>query len=249
MPETWEREVFRATLMERFDSVLYPINLFALLDRLPELGWVVEDRVDDEEGLRVKPPKRGNLRVLIGQEHKTLGVTGNVLSEVVVGYQELLDAARELTDFSPLVTTDYVELRYVGQTKRRNVKPTEALGQWWSRTGYASDLGSRLAELLPSDSTTLAPYGLKFAPAGVDANRSNWTELTLQPVSIAGHVRFHFDLLYRHQDAAVTVGVAESADTAIDLALDEIARSHKPNRVNICDGICCACVEFGATSA
>lgn len=222
---TWEREVFRATLMERFDSVLYPVNLFALLDRLPELGWVVEDRIEDEEGIRTKAPKRGNLRILIDQGNKTLGVTGNDLAEVLSGYRELRDAVRELSDFSPLTTTDYAELRYVGQIKRLGTNPLEVLTEWWSHAERVTQLGARLSELLPSGATTLVPYGVRFAPSGFDANRPNWTELSLVPVSTAGHARFNFDLLFRNEDPSVTEQVAESADEAIELALNELGRS------------------------
>ena len=225
MPQTnWERTPLRVTLLERFDSVLYPVNLLPLLDRVPQLGWVVEERIEDDQGIRTKPPKRGNLRLLMDQASKTLGVAGNDVADVISGYRELRKAARELSDYSPTVETDYVELRYIGQMRKQGVDPTEVLGRWWSGVDRIDGLGRLLADSLPSNATAFAPYGIRFAPSGLDANRQNWAELTLVPVNTAGRARFHFDLLYRNEESEVTEGVAERADDLIERVLNQIMR-------------------------
>lgn len=220
----WERVPLRVTLMERFDSVLYPVNLLPLLDRVPELGWVVEERIEDPEGIRTKVPKRGNLRLLMDQASRTLGVTGNDIADVIGGYRELREAARELSDYSPSVETDYVEFRYIGQVRKEGIDPTEALARWWSGVDQINELGRLLADSLQSDATAFAPYGIRFAPSGLDANRQNWAELTLAPVNTAGQARFHFDLLYRNEESEVTEGVAETADNLIERVLNHIVR-------------------------
>lgn len=223
MPKSeWERVSLRVALIERFRSVLYPVNLLPLLDRVPELGWVVEERVEDEQGIRTKAPRRGNLRLAIDQANKTLGVDGNDVADVLAGYRELRETARELSDYGPSVQTDYVEFRFIGQARKQGVVPTEVFAQWWSSIEQADTLGRLLGEALPSDAGGLAPYGLRFAPAGLDANRPNWTELTIGPVNTAGHARFHFDLLYRNQDSEVTEKIAEAAEVLIERALDQI---------------------------
>lgn len=223
MPKTdWKRVVLRVTLIERFDSVLYPVNLLPLLDRVPELGWVVEDRVEDDEGIRTKAPKRGNLRLAVDQKNKTLGVDGNDIADVLAGYREIREVARELSDYSPSVDTDYVEFRYIGQASRQGIDPTEVLARWWSGVDQLDGLGRLLGEALPSDVEGFAPYGIRFAPSGVDANRQNWAELTLSPVNTAGRALFHFDLLYRNEESEVTEKVAETADDLIERALNQI---------------------------
>jgi len=220
----WERIPLRVTLLERFDSVLYPVNLLPLLDRVPELGWVVEERVEDEQGIRTKTPKRGNLRLIMDQGNKTLGVTGNDIADVVAGYRELRQAAQEVSDYSPTVETDYVEFRYIGQVRRQGVNPTDVLGRWWSGIDKAEKLGRLLADSLQSDAETFAPYGIRFAPHGLEPNRQNWAEFTVVPVNTAGQARFHVDMLYRNEKSEVTEAVAEAADDLIERVLYEVTR-------------------------
>ncbi len=225
MPDTtWERIPLRVTLIQRFDSVFYPINLLPLLDRVPELGWVVEERIEDEEGIRTKAPKRGNLRLILDQKNNVLGVTGNDTAEVLSGYRELQQAAREVSDFAPTVAVDYAEFRYIGQARKQGVDPIDVIARWWSGVDKTEALGRALADSFQSDGTAFAPYGIRFAPSGLDPNRQNWAELTIVPVNTAAHARFHIDMIYRNEESEATEAVAESADGLIDRILNDITR-------------------------
>jgi hypothetical protein len=97
---------------------------------------------------------------------------------------------------------------------------------WWGEYARATKLGEFLGDQLPSGAPSLRPYGIRFAPVGLDANRPNWAELVITPLNISGHQYYHFDLIFRNEDPAVTEGVAESADELLDSTL---VRLENPN--------------------
>lgn len=223
--EARSRHVRQLALVERFQTVLYPFDLAALMDRLPAEGWLVAEGVqirDDE--IRVPAPVRGNVRVQIDQANKTLGVSGKQLAETVAAYRELRTLAQSLAGLTALSPseTHYVELRYIG-TVKGDTPVTEVFQRWWSsENGRIAKFGGWLSSHLPSDSNTMLPYGVRFASAGLSANRPNWAELTIGPANIGDVRDYHFDLIFRNQDSEITEDVAEHADELIDNALTEI---------------------------
>ena len=221
-----KRSSIQVVLSERFDSVLYPIEIIDLFDRLPEFGWVVSRRMDEQGTLRLRDaPSKGNVRLVIDTANKTLGVSGNDLTETLNEYRGLRSLIRELIEFPPQVVTDYVEFRYTGSISGET-NPPQVFSAWWGEYDRAINLGEFLGERLPSDAGPLSPYGIRFAPSGIDANRPNWTEFSITPSNIAGHKYYLFDLLFRHEDAALAERVAESADEILDSAL---ARLENPD--------------------
>ena len=216
---SWTANTTQANIMERFQAVLYPIDIGVLWDRLPELGWLVRRRMTQEGVISLRDaPSKGNTQLLLDQGNKTVGVAGNDLAEAIASFRELNGLLRELFDFPAEVSTDYVEFRYIGWIKNGS-DPTEILASWWGDHNRSSHLGNKLARLLPSDAAALLPYGVRFAPNALDANRRNWVEVNITPQSIAGSHRYHFDLLFRNQDIETTMQVAESADEILNIAL------------------------------
>jgi len=208
------------SLIERFDAVLYPVDMLALLDHLPELGWVVRRRMTEEGSLNLRgAPTKGNTHLRSDPGNKTLGVAGNDLAEVLTTFRELKGLVETLFEFPPEVTTDYLEFRYVGWIRRES-NPTEVFSSWWDGNQRVSQLGDFLQARLPNDASTLSPYGIKFAPARLEPNRPRWTELSITPQNIAGNHRYYFDLLFRHEDRTVCEGVAESADQLLDTTIN-----------------------------
>lgn len=206
----------QATLIERFDSVLYPVDLRTLLDRLPELGWLVPLRADEDQGISLTDaPTKGNSRLRINMGNKTLGVTSNDLSEALENYRELRQSILDLGHLSPEVKTDYVEFRYIGWIRGQS-SPVQVFSSWWSGYERVVALGKHLGARLSTDVEALSPHGIRFAPAGLDANRPNWAELTLVPLSMSGTQLYSFDLLYRNEDSEMVEAVAETADDLIE---------------------------------
>jgi hypothetical protein len=114
-------------------------------------------------------------------------------------------------DVSPTWGTDYLEFRYIGWMKGKS-SPVQVFASWWSGNERVSRLGTSLADCLPTDAASMGPYGVRFAPSGLDANRPNWSELTIIPQNVAGNTRYTFYLIYSNQDRSITERVAESAD-------------------------------------
>lgn len=209
----------QATLIERFDSVLYPVDITTLLDRLPELGWLVPRRADDEQGISLTDaPTKGNSRLRINMGNKTLGVTSNDLNETLETYRELRQSIRDLGELSPEVRTDYVEFRYIGWIKGQS-SPVQVFSSWWSGYERVVALGKHLGTCLPTEVEALSPYGIRFSPAGLDANRPNWAELSLVPLSTAGTQLYSFDLLFRNEDSKTVESVAETAHDLLESAI------------------------------
>ena len=214
--------VANLSLIERFASVLYPLDLGELLQWLPEAGWVVP-QASPEESVRGQHElaTKGNTRLSVDMGNKTVGVRGDDLAETIANFRELRERVHEWLDVESKVTTDYVELRYVGWINGQS-SPIETFHSWWADSQLTGQLGAFLGERLPSDSETMSPYGIRFASGRLDANRSNWSELTITPASFAGNRRFHFDLIYRNQDPSATEGVAEAANDLLTATLERL---------------------------
>ena len=214
----WQRQIRQVRLIERFDAVLYPIDLFGLFDRLPSEGWIVQRSEEEERGLLVTPPVKGNVQLRVDQLNKILGISGKDIAETLSNYRAIRALSREFLRPSSMVQTDYVEFRYIGTIEGRN-SPLDVFARWWAMNGRISRLGELLSERLPSDAKLMSPYGIRFAPIGLDANRPNWSELAIFPDAIAGQSRYSFDLLFRNEDSEITERVAESADEIIESTL------------------------------
>ncbi|MDO8614437.1 MAG: hypothetical protein Q7T33_01715 [Dehalococcoidia bacterium] len=223
--DEWTLEPRRVALSRCFRSVLYPVNVVAVLDRLPELGWVVEERVEEENSIRIGAPKKGNLRLQLDQSAKTLGVVGDDLAQALIAYRELMQAASDVSSYTSGIGTLYVEFRYLGDAHGDKVNPLEVFARWWGGAERVESFGSEIAKDLPSDASRMIPYGIRLAPEGNDANRPNWTELTIAPSNTSGETKFHFDLLFRNESSAKTEEVAENADAIIRRALAQLTKA------------------------
>jgi hypothetical protein len=209
-------------LVERFDATLYPFDLLFLFDRLPGLGWIVGDRIDDPDGgARVRAPVKGNVRLQIDQLNKTLGVSGRSVLETLDAYHEIRTLAFEISSLAPMVDTDYLEFRYTGEVPALGASPPQAFSRWWKQNAGAAGLTSALSEDLPGDAP-IGIYGLRLAPDGLDANRPNWAELTLTPVNNTGHSDYQFDLIYRHTNPSLVEQVAQKAEAIVNKLIEQI---------------------------
>lgn len=204
--------VNRVTLIARFVAVLYPIDLGMLLDRLPESGWIVSRQLDPVGGGETinETPTKGNTKLRFDQSNKTLGVSGNNIDETLQGYQELMHLVNDPVQVGVDSDIHYVELQIIGRLESQR-SPDEVFSAWWSAHSQVSDVGNFLASKMPSDSESMGQRGIRFASAGIDANRPNWAELTIYPDNIASNRRYYFNLIYRNVNSAVTEGVTESS--------------------------------------
>ena len=213
-------------IIERFLAVLYPFPIERVLDLLPEQGWIVPFGSRDEGSVQLSGSvTKGNVRLVFDLNMKTFGVRGIDPQETVSEFKTVSAFVLDRFGLGPEVQTYFTELRFVGiadtGSKRRESAP-EALDRWWAGHERSATLAERMATLLPGD--PLAAYGIRMATKGKDANRPEWTELTISPSPTSGTRFYNFDLLYRSADRTRVESVAGTARDIVAAAIDELER-------------------------
>lgn len=161
-----QRHITQVLLVECYQSVLFPVDASLLLDRMPELGWIVPNRVQEEGGMRLAaPPAKGNNRLHFDQPGKSVGVIGRELGDTIAAFREVKTLIRTLFDVGSGIPTQYTEFRYLGWVKD-NSDPIDVLTRWGATHDRASRIGSLLAKRLPSDSETMSPYSIRLLLQG-----------------------------------------------------------------------------------
>lgn len=221
-PDQWTIAARQVSLVERYSTTLFPVDILTLLDALPHEGWVVPTKHSPEGGMSLEQsPSKGNNRLVINQGSKTIGITGGDVQEVLQGFRDFKQRLLSLWDFSSEVKTDYVELRYVGWIKGQS-NPVEVFANLWRNNPASKQIGSILSKYMPAQGLQFGAYGIRFARLGQDANRPAWSELTLVPEPSSGHVRYAFDLIFRDPVAAVVEDVTERANDMMKAILGAV---------------------------
>lgn len=215
-----------SSVLERFNSVLYPYPLEMLLERLPERGWVVPFEDTDDTSVKLKgPASKGSLKLAADQGARTLGVRGIEMAEVLAAFRDVRAFALDTFGLPPAASVWYAEVRYVGTVSvshSLNKSLPELLDDWWHGHQRADQLGEVLSKWLPGG--PLGAYGLRMATKRLDPNRPNWAELAISPLAVAGARYYRFDLLLRNEDIAAVEKVAEVANELVQAAAEELER-------------------------
>lgn len=180
-------------VMERFSSVLYPLDTLELLRQLPTIGYIVPDLVlrgTPEEGKPVAT--KGDIELLINQENKTIGVRGRDLEKALASFKELREFYLERLDPSPGLATHYVELVGQGWIKSK-ANPTEVCSSFWASYSPLRELG----KLLDAKTTN---FGLQLAPANRDPNDPNWFHIYIEPLIVSSSKRYRVRWIWRGSD-------------------------------------------------
>ena len=204
--DAWRFSPQLSSLVVRYDAVLYPFQVPELLRVLPESGWIVPKAVLRRDQIAAEDlPTKGDAYVVLNQENKTLGVQGLELGEVITGYEELMDLVGAMFALPPSVTPQYLELRHRGWAQGQ-AEPATVMTEWWQELSQVMDLGAFVGEAMGADPSQLLPWGFNLAPAGVDANRPDWTQVQILPEAIRDN-RFRFDIIHRRSvpDEVLTV--------------------------------------------
>ncbi|MCH8062528.1 MAG: hypothetical protein IH861_08495, partial [Chloroflexi bacterium] len=130
------------TMIARYNTVLYPIDLSMLLDQLPESGWIVSRKFDTVGSGQTldELPTKGNTRLRFDQGNKTIGVAGSDIEETLQTYKELMELIKDSEQLGVDGNIHYVELRIIGKIGSRK-SPENVLSQWWSAHSDVSDIG------------------------------------------------------------------------------------------------------------
>ena len=197
MPEAQKHEIEvtwqQVSTVERFSSVLYPINVPRLLSLLPIAGFVVPDLVLRGTPEAGKPlATKGNTELLINTDNKTLGVKDKDPERSVNAFQELRKFYLEQIDPSS-VEIQYVEFDGIGWIRSKD-NPVRVFGRLWRDSKPLQ----RLSSIIGEDITN---YGIEIVPRDVDPNNPRWFHIDIKPYAFSGSKEYHVRWIWREPDS------------------------------------------------
>jgi hypothetical protein len=205
----------QVAVIERFSSVLYPLDIFELLKQLPTIGYVVPELVlrgPTEE--RQPIATKGDIELVINQDNKTIGVRGRDTETVVASFQELRDFYLERLDPSPGLATHYLEFNGQGWV-RSKANPTQVCSGFWA--DYAPLQG--LGRLLEMDITN---FGLQLVPANRDPNDPNWFHIYIEPLIASSSKRYRIQWIWRGSDTVELLKRFSKVDETLQRLISKI---------------------------
>ncbi len=185
---------YQVAIIERFSSVLYPLDILELLKQIPTIGYVVPELVLRGETLEEGKPiaTKGDIELVINQHNKTIGVRGRDIEKAVASFQELREFYLERLDPSPGLATHYLEFDGHGWVKSK-ASPVEVCSSFWANYAPLRDLG----RLLEADTTN---FGLQLVPPNKDPNDPNWFHIYIEPLVASSSRRYRIRWIWRGSD-------------------------------------------------
>lgn len=181
------------SIMERFSSVLYPLDIVELLKGIPNIGYIVPELVLRGTPELDKPlATRGDIELMINQENKTIGVKGRNVEKTIESFQELREYYLKQMDASPGLATHYVEFQGQGWAKS-NANPNEVFGNFWANHIPLQNMGKLFG-------TDLTNFGIQLAPARKDPNDPDWLHIFIEPLIAASSRRYQVRLIWRSSE-------------------------------------------------
>ncbi|MBI4329864.1 MAG: hypothetical protein HY673_01120 [Chloroflexi bacterium] len=206
-------------LIERFANVLYPLDPVDLLLRLPNLGYVVAERVALGAPLEAGKPLavKGDVELILNQDNKILGVRGRTAESVLKEFESLRQFYTDELDPSPSIRTDYVEIHGNGWVRgQRN--PLEVFAGWRKEIGKVEAMG----KVLGRDVTV---FGISLCPPDVDPNSPDWFDIRIEPFPVSSGRRYRVTVVWRQQEMDEVLSRFKVID---DNVKDIILRIEKP---------------------
>ena len=211
---TWQS----VSVIQRFSSVLYPLDTYELLRQAPTIGYVVSDLVLRGIMEAGKPAaQKGDIELLVNQDNKTLGVKGRDVDEAITAFKELQAFYIERLDPSPGLATQYVEFDGQGWAKSGH-NPTTAFASFWSDFVPLQDLGSALGE-------DVSHFGIELVPPNRDPNTAEWFHITINPFVPSAAKRYVFRFLWRDPDVEGMLSKVAHTEDILRKLIRKIERS------------------------
>ncbi len=205
-------------LIERFDTVLYPLDVGEMLRQLPKLGYVVAERIlygaRLEEGMPLAI--KGDVEIRLNQDNKTIGIMGYNADKILEEFKILRDWWTQQLDPSPNMRTDYVEFDCAGWAKTQQ-SPLQTFNDWWKGTSKID----RFKKVLQNDVTT---FGLSLCPPQTDPNNPRWFHITIDPLIPAANSRYNIRVIWREEDLEAVLNKFKNIDSIVKNIIAEIER-------------------------
>lgn len=183
----------QVTIIERFSSVLYPLDIVELLKQLPEIGYVVPELVlrgTPEEGKPIAT--KGDIELILNQDSKIIGVKGRNIESAIESFQQLKQCYFERLDPSPGLATQYLEFEGRGWAKSKS-NPTQIFSRFWAN----NDLLRALGKIIEEDVTN---FGLELVPSNKGPNDPEWFHISIQPLIASSSKRYLIRWVWRGAD-------------------------------------------------
>ncbi len=205
----------QVTIIERFSSVLYPLDILELLKQISTIGYVVPELVLRGTPEADKPiATKGDIDLIINQDNKTIGVKGRDPENAVVSFQELRQFYLERLDPSPGLTTQYVEFDGQGWAKPEK-DPTEIYSRFWENFTPLRDLG----RILEADVTN---FGLQLVPSNKDPNGPEWFHIYIEPLIVSSRKRYRIRWVWRGSDLEQLLMKFSKVDNSLKSLISKI---------------------------
>jgi hypothetical protein len=186
---TWQS----LSIIQRFSSVLYPLDSYELLRQLPTIGYVVSDLALRGTPEVDKPAAtKGDIEIVGNQDNKTIGVKGRDVDKTISAFQELQSFCVDRLDPSPGLSTHYIEFDGRGWVKTGH-NPTAVFASFWSDFAPLQELGSVLGE-------DVSPFGIELVPPNKDPNDAEWFHIHIRPLIPSAAKRYSVRFIWRGPD-------------------------------------------------
>lgn len=210
--------IFLSTsFVERFTSVLYPIEMAWLLRVLPEAKWVVDDRIF-QEGLPSgrAAASKGDSRLIVNQDNKTLGVGGLDPAITLKDFKEFREFWTQRSRLDPLPQTHFAEFNVTARvfSNKNPLATFQALSARSPFPGLASGVGT-----LPPG---LVHYGIRLVKPGTVPTETSWFDMRVEPAVVATRTQYHIQIVWREPSLETIVNGAEDIRTTLGRVIDGI---------------------------
>lgn len=202
---------------ERFQNVLFPVDIALLLRSLPQIGYIVSRKVfkgvlEPGEPLATK----GNVELIINSANNLLGVEGRDVSELLGSFNELRKFWLEELKPSPEPQTFFAEL--YGQGVVKSVKnPNGVFTDFWA----SYEKVQKLSKIVGYDITN---FGLRLTPKRIDPNNPDWFDLTLSPHVISSTSHYFLNIVWRDRKLEDALKKFKTTEDVIDSVIKEVER-------------------------
>lgn len=205
------------TITGHFANILFPVDVLVLLKALPEIGYIVPNKVykgviEPGGSMAVK----GDCELLVNQDSRNIGIHGSNIQETVDRFLELYNLVAEQLSPKPPAALNYTELQgdYTIETEKN---PISVFSNFWSEN-------EKLAKLSQKIGFDVSNHGLRLAYKGSEPNTENWLHLSIEPLPLSSNSQYHVHVVWRDKDMDKALDNFRNLHQIIESIIFEIER-------------------------
>jgi hypothetical protein len=201
----------QVALVERFSSVMFPIDIEELLAELPTLGYIIPAEKDrlrrqgEQLALTREIATKGELRLKLNQEAKLLGIEGKETAQVLDAFKALRSLCTERLSPSTGFATAFVEITGMAWVETGK-EPRKVFTKIWSNDSTMDHINKALK--------------MKFVNLGINLVSSlefesnSLCNIVVQPLT-PSNSRYHVQVVWREPELDEVLKVMERLDQTV----------------------------------